>query len=125
MKNGTRFTPAKLTLLPGLLIILIAGLIWGYRAINHQALVELAGQSRNHLTLFVSNLNGALAKYEHLPRLISTNRRLVDTLGQTDIGQINQTNRYLELFFLHFVCLSSSFPLQVNDELKLSLRQSG
>jgi CHAD domain-containing protein len=24
-----------------------------------------------------------------------------------------------------FVCLSSSFPLQVNDELKLSLRQSG
>ncbi|MCH8177869.1 MAG: hypothetical protein IIC09_06710 [Proteobacteria bacterium] len=96
MKNGTRFTPTKLMLLPGLLIILIAGLIWGYRAISHQALLELAGQSRNHLTLFVSNLNGVLAKYEHLPRLISNNRRLVSTLGQTDIDQINQTNRYLE-----------------------------
>ncbi len=96
MKNGTRFTPTKLMLLPGLLIILIVGLIWGYRAISHQALLELADQSRNHLTLFVSNLNGVLAKYEHLPRLISTNRRLVNTLGQTDIDQINQTNRYLE-----------------------------
>ncbi len=31
---------------------------------------------------------------------------------------------YLERFFPRFVSLSSSFPLQVNDELKLSLRQS-
>ena len=29
-----------------------------------------------------------------------------------------------EWSFLRFVCLSSSFPLQVNDELKPSLRQS-
>jgi hypothetical protein len=30
---------------------------------------------------------------------------------------------YLEQFFLHFVSLSSSFPLQVNDELKWPLNQ--
>ncbi len=96
MKNATRFTPAKLMLLPGLLIILTAGLFWGYRAISYQSLLELGNQSRNLLTLFVSNLNGALAKYETLPKLISTNHRLVKTLGQADIDRIDQTNRYLE-----------------------------
>ena len=34
------------------------------------------------------------------------------------------THGCLEQSFLRVVCLSSSFPLQVNDELKLSLRQS-
>ena len=96
MNSKTQFSPVKLILLSGLAIMLIAGLIGGYRAISHQALLELGDQSRNRLTLFVSNLSGALAKYEHLPKLISTNRRLANALQQADTGRINQTNRYLE-----------------------------
>jgi two-component system C4-dicarboxylate transport sensor histidine kinase DctB len=96
MNSKTRFTPGNLLLLTVLPIFLIIGLIGGYRALSHQALLELGDQSRNHLILFVSNLSGALAKYEHLPRLISTNPRLVNTLRQAETKQKNQTNRYLQ-----------------------------
>ena len=45
-------------------------------------------------------------------------------LDQADDGA-GWPDGYLEPFFLRFFCLSSSFPLQVNNELILSLRQSG
>jgi two-component system C4-dicarboxylate transport sensor histidine kinase DctB len=96
MNSKTRLTHTRLIWLSILPIVLVGGLIGGYSAINRQALLELGDQSRNHLTLFVSNLSGALAKYEHLPRLISNNRRLIDTLGKTGLSQTSHTNRYLE-----------------------------
>ncbi len=80
----------------GTLIFLIASLSLAYRVIGQQALGELADQSENRLTLFVSNLAGALAKYENLPRLISGNRRLLNSLQQGDSRVIAETNRYLK-----------------------------
>ncbi len=77
------------------LVILVICFIWGYYAIHRQALVELGGESRNRLTLFVSNLNGTLAKYENLPRLISSNRFLLSTLENSNASQIEAGNHYL------------------------------
>ncbi len=79
-----------------LLIILGTAFSWGYRALTYQALNELEHESSNRLTLFVSNLNGTLANYEHLPRLISTNPYVLNALQQPISSQIDVINRYLE-----------------------------
>ena len=79
----------------GLLAILVLSLSWSYRAIGQQALVELADQSQNRLTLFVSNLTAELDKYEHLPKLISTNYRLIKLIQQQGPLESHDSNRYL------------------------------
>jgi len=79
-----------------LLIILGTAFSWGYRALTYQALNELENESSNRLTLFVSNLNGTLANYEHLPKLISTNPYVLNALQQPINSQIDVINRYLE-----------------------------
>ncbi len=96
MNGRLRFSPTRLILLLVLCIILSAGLIAGYRALTYQALNELGVESRNRLTLFVSNLGGALAKYEHLPKLISSNPYVLDALLQRHSPQLDATNLYLE-----------------------------
>ena len=78
------------------LVILGTALSWGYRALTYQALDELENESSNRLTLFVSNLRGALANYEHLPKLISTNPYVLNALQQPINPQIDIINRYLE-----------------------------
>jgi len=79
-----------------LLITLGTTLNWGYRALTSQAMNELENESRNRLTLFVSNLKGTLANYEHLPELISTSPYVLNVLTQGIQPQIEVTNRYLE-----------------------------
>ena len=92
----------QLITLPALALILIGFSILGFYAINHQALLELGEESKNRLTLFVSNLSGSLAKYEHLPRLISTNAKLLNTLSYGDSTRVEEANR-----FLHAVTIAS------------------
>lgn len=79
-----------------MLITLGIALGWAYRALTYQALNELENESRNHLTLFVTNLRGALANYEHLPELISTSPYVLDALQHHTPQQIGLTNKYLE-----------------------------
>ncbi|MCP3689887.1 MAG: sensor histidine kinase [Gammaproteobacteria bacterium] len=81
--------------LSSVMVILVIGMIWGFYAIHRQALVELGGESRNRLTLFVSNLSGTLAKYENLPRLISSNRFLLSALENDNAIRIEAGNHYL------------------------------
>ncbi len=94
IQTSSRVT--QLITLPLLAAVLIGCSILGFYAINHQALLELGDESKNRLVLFVSNLRGSLAKYEHLPRLISTNPVLLNRLHQTVSKQIDPTNRFLQ-----------------------------
>lgn len=86
----------RLILLPLASAVLIGGLILGFYAINHQALLELGDASKNRLTLFVSNLDGSLARHEHLPRLISLNSKLLDTLSYRDPVRVMAANQFLK-----------------------------
>jgi len=85
-----------MTTLISLSLVLVACFIWGFYAINHQALLELGDESENRLTLFVSNLNGALAKYEHLPQLISTNPKLLKKLRNAAPNNVDEANLFLQ-----------------------------
>ena len=96
MPSQTSTPVNRLITMPVLALVIIGCSILGFYAINHQALLELGEASKNRLTLFVSNINGSLAKYEHLPKLISTNRHLLTTLENSGNTQINNGNRYLE-----------------------------
>ena len=58
--------------------------------------MELADQSQNRLTLFASNLTAELDKYEHLPKLISTNYRLIKLIQQQVPLESHDSNRYLK-----------------------------
>ncbi len=78
------------------LVILGTALSWGYRALTVQALNELEIESSNRLTLFVSNLNGTLANFEHLPKLISANPYVLNALQQPVKQQVGVINRYLQ-----------------------------
>ena len=86
----------RLITLPLLALFLTGFAILGFYVINHQTLSELGDQSKNRLTLFVSNLNGSLAKYEHLPRLISTNPKLLNSLQHDNPDFIDLANRFLQ-----------------------------
>ena len=88
---------SRQNLLMVLLVVAVGfGMMWGYRALTYQALNELGVESRNRLTLFVSNLDGVLAKYEHLPKLISHNPYVLNALQQSHQSQLDATNQYLE-----------------------------
>jgi two-component system C4-dicarboxylate transport sensor histidine kinase DctB len=93
-QSSSRIT--QLVLLPIATTVLFGGLILGFYAINHQALLELGEESKNRLTLFISNLNGSLAKYEHLPRLIAFNTKLLDTLIYKDTARVMAANQFLQ-----------------------------
>lgn len=65
--------------------------------VRDQAVADLIDAGRHQLELYVTHLKGQLEKYEYLPELISTNRRLVDLLrGPPDPERITALNRYLE-----------------------------
>ncbi len=96
MLNPAFSRVTQLITLPVLATVLVGCSILGFYAINHQALLELGDESKNRLTLFVSNLSGSLTKYEHLPRLISTNPILLNTLLQTGSRKADSANRFLQ-----------------------------
>jgi len=93
-QDSSRVT--RLITLPLLALVLIGCSILGYYAINHQALLELGEESKNRLTLFVSNLSGSLAKFEHVPRLISTNARLLNVLRYDKSSRVEDANHFLQ-----------------------------
>ena len=66
------------------------------RFTTRQGLRDLAGESNARLELYVSYLQGVLEKYEGLPELLATNKRLVSFMkkpGGRD--RIEALNRYL------------------------------
>ncbi len=96
MRSIVSSPSTRLITLP-LLVLFLTGLaILGFYVINQQTLLELGDQSKNRLTLFVSNLSGSLAKYEHLPRLISTNPKLLNTLQHDSADFVDLANRFLQ-----------------------------
>jgi len=117
-KSSSRVS--RLVTLPLLALLLIGFSILGFYAINHQALLELGDESRNRLTLFVSNLEGSLAKYEHLPKLISINAKLIDSLHQPDISRIEQANQFL----LSVVTASAASDAYLMDKHGLTIAAS-
>ncbi len=96
MLNQASSRITQLIVLPFLAALIIGCSILGFYAINHQALLELGEEAKNRLTLFVSNLSGSLAKYEHLPRLISSNPVLIDTLRHPENRPVDPANRFLQ-----------------------------
>ena len=57
----------------------------------------LAENGRRQLILYVTHLQGQLAKYEYLPRLISIDGRMVELLkGSPDPARVAAGNRLLE-----------------------------
>ena len=73
-----------------------AVLLYGYRIIEQQSYSELDDESKNLLALFSSSLDGALAKYEYLPELISNNDYLLNALRLSNEEHIQEANQYLE-----------------------------
>ena len=78
------------------ILILVASFAFGYRSLTYQALNELGVESQNRLTLFASNLDGILAKYEHLPKLIASHPYLTRVFKNPSPAQLDQANRFLE-----------------------------
>jgi two-component system C4-dicarboxylate transport sensor histidine kinase DctB len=78
-------------------IALIAGL-WQIGVWSHEiALQQLEESSRQELHRYVQHLQGQLEKYEILPGVLATNKRLVHLLQNPgDSERIEALNRYLE-----------------------------
>lgn len=82
-----------------ILVAVVFGLsAWQTAAwVRDRAVSDLVDAGRRQLELYVTHLKGQLEKYEYLPELISTNRRLVELLsGPPDSERITALNRYLE-----------------------------
>lgn len=82
-----------------IVIILSVGLILWQTAhwSRESALANLEAGSRHQLSLYVAHLQGQLEKYEFLPELLATNKRLVHLLQHPeDPERIEALNRYLE-----------------------------
>ena len=82
-------------LLYGSTLLLCLALVLIHRVSGQQALGDLADEAENRLTLFVSNLSSKLEKYRNLPRLLSGNPRLLNSLQLAHIDVIDDANRYL------------------------------
>lgn len=74
----------------------IALVLIGHLAFRSQALGDLAAETENHLTLFVSSLDGRLEKYEYLPSLLANDHRLVAALRAPEPTRTRDANRFLE-----------------------------
>ena len=76
--------------------ILLLGTLAIYHYTSQQAMNSLADRAENRLTLFISNLDGTLDEYRSLPRLLSSNPRLFNTLQGERLDAVNDTNLYLQ-----------------------------
>ncbi len=66
--------------------------------VKDYALEKQSVNSRTQLQLYITHLQGELAKYEFLPELIATNKRLVELLlTPGDPERVDALNRYLEI----------------------------
>ncbi|WP_208597617.1 sensor histidine kinase [Desulfogranum mediterraneum] len=79
------------------LVFMIAALAGTSRWAYQQGFAEKAGESSTRLALYRSYLQGVLEKYETLPELLATDKRLVNFLQNPDGRErIEALNRYLE-----------------------------
>jgi two-component system C4-dicarboxylate transport sensor histidine kinase DctB len=80
------------------LALVLCFLVWQTASWTKQtSLSVLEEQARNQLRLYVSNLQGQLQKFEFLPELLATNKRLVYLLqNPADRERTEALNRYLE-----------------------------
>ncbi len=104
-RAGTRWICGKSSSLfrsCGFLFFLVAGILLVVlvfttaRFTSRQGLRDLAGEGNARLELYVSYLRGVLEKYEGLPELLATNKRLVGFMKQPGgRDRIEALNRYL------------------------------
>lgn len=94
-------TPADRPRRRGLIVLALAAYLatvwvaagWVYRG----SVDQLASSGRYQLDLYVSHLQGLLARFEYLPALLASNERVRGFLRDpTDAGSAPATNRYLE-----------------------------
>ncbi|MCG8427205.1 MAG: ATP-binding protein [Chromatiales bacterium] len=78
-------------------IVVLILFVWQVAMLTReQALENLERESRQQLNLYVASLQGQLEKYEFLPELLATNRRLVQLLKDpANPDRIDALNRYL------------------------------
>ena len=77
-------------------ILLVVLVFTTARFTSRQGLRDLAGEGNARLELYVSYLQGILEKYEGLPELLATNKRLVGFMKQPGGRErIEALNRYL------------------------------
>lgn len=83
-----------------LLIVLgaIAACYWiSARLVYEQSMRELHSLSQQQLDRFISHLNGQLARFAFLPKLLAKNRLLIEVLHDAkNPARIDVANRYLE-----------------------------
>jgi len=82
-----------LTLAAGIFNGLIFLCYLGFQA---QGIEQLQRHSGNQLNLFVSHINGYLARYEYLPELVALHPQTVTLLSDRNAGNITASNALLE-----------------------------
>ena len=94
-------TSRKSLLRPGAAVLsaalLIAALWLSARIVRQQGMDDLAAEGTYRLELYVAYLQGVLEKYEGLPELLATNKRLVNFfLNPGSRERVEALNQYLE-----------------------------
>lgn len=80
-----------------LFLLYLAVVLFSANAVHKSSLADVREKGRHQLNLYVTHLRGQLEKYEFLPELLSTNKRLVELLqNPKDPARIEALNRYLE-----------------------------
>jgi two-component system C4-dicarboxylate transport sensor histidine kinase DctB len=88
-----RFIPAVLFVL----VIFVCTLWFVGRVVSRQSMEDLADEGTYRVELYVAYLQGVLEKYEGLPELLATNKRLVNfLLNPGSRERVQALNQYLE-----------------------------
>ena len=104
--------------------LLVAGLygvlLWQtVEWVRERSLQELQVTGQRQLNIYVTHLKGQLEKYEFLPELLSTNKRLVELLKRPkDRERIDALNRYLET--INTIASASDTYLMNRDGLTIA-----
>jgi two-component system C4-dicarboxylate transport sensor histidine kinase DctB len=104
--------------------LLLAGLygvlLWqSVEWVRERSLQELQLTGQRQLNIYVTHLKGQLEKYEFLPELLSTNKRLVELLKRPkDPERIDALNRYLET--INTIASASDTYLMNRDGLTIA-----
>jgi len=84
--------------LVALVVVLFVGTLWGVgRIVYRQGMKDLAEEGSYRLELYVAYLQGVLEKYEGLPELLATDKRLVNFFQNPGSRErVEVLNHYLE-----------------------------
>ncbi len=87
--------------------------------VNENAVSKQSRDGYSQLQLYVTHLQGELAKYEFLPELIATNKRMVELLlSPADPERVDALNRYLET--INTIARASDTYLMNRDGLTIA-----